>query len=520
MKRLVLRPGLVQLIAFSTVLAAGGELPADDYATVAAAVASPLVNRPEDLDKAYTDAQVMLRIELARQRLQSASIEADLAVPHKNILTYLDVCHRSMEEIRRLDGNVPDLEKIAKKALTASPALVRTDPGTGALTKADAAAVDDLIGTLTIEGVKLIADAWNISSERDNYRNRYRLVRKEALSLAEVAKKRSTAQPPVAYGVGIAVRFADSAVLVDEAIAGSPAATAGIRKNDAIVAVNGEHVQRTGSNGAVIDREALSALRGPRDTTVKLTYSRDGVQKTAELPRSYSYKPDVLDIDLDCSWNATFPHDGLTLRNTSGADITRCTLRVTLVGMHSDSDTIVREQHIHYVHHWPANASRYARYRSSSAEGIASDESIDRIRGLVIELYADQFRDTIEYDYAGTPAYRGDIDRYVNLIEKNQKFTLRHLGASVLSDAGVSVRHDGTFTFLPEPTFVVTLRRGKDARSMTWKGSGKRWDSGLLSTVTMSHASFNGMQPDRIDIDMQFPGASKKTSLSWNLNNP
>jgi hypothetical protein len=276
---------------------------------------------------------------------------------------------------------------------------------------------------------------------------------------------------------------------------------------------------RTGANGAGIDRDVLSAIRGPRDTTMKLTYSRDGIKNTVELPRSYSYKPEVLDVDLDGSWNATFPHDGLALRNISGADITRCTLRVTLVGTHGDSDALVREQHIHYVDQWPANASRYARYRSSSADGIASDESVDRIRGLVIELYSDQIRDSIEYDYAGTPAYGDDIDRYVSIIEKNQRFTQLHFGDNILSDAGVSVRHDGKFTFLPEPTFTVTLRRGKDVRSMKWEGSGKHWDSGLLSTVSMSHPSLNGMKPDRVDIDMQFPGASKKTSLSWNLNN-
>src|SRR5579863_5849032 len=121
---------LVCLFAILAILAAGGALRADDYVTVASAVASPLVNRKDDLDKAYTDAQTMLRIEMARQRLQSASTERDLSATHKNILSHLDACHSSMEEIRRLDSNVPDLEKIAKKALTASPALVRTDPGT------------------------------------------------------------------------------------------------------------------------------------------------------------------------------------------------------------------------------------------------------------------------------------------------------------------------------------------------------------------------------------------------------
>jgi hypothetical protein len=490
---------------------------ADDYATAVSVVASPLVNRQEDLDKVYSDAQVMLRMELARQCLQSVSGGVDLAGRRKDILIHLDSCHRSMEEIRRINGNVPDLEKIAKKALGASPALLRSDPETGNLTKEDSRAVNDLIGTVALEGVKLIADAWNASTERDNYRNHYRQVRKEALSLADVAKKRCTAQPPVAYGVGIAVRVTDAAVVIDEAIAGSPAAKAGLRKGDMIVAVNGKNVRKTDADGASIDHRVLSALRRARETTVRLTYLRDGTQKTIELPRSYAYKPDILNIDLDGSWNATFPHDGLALRNISGGEITRCTLRVTMVGTHGDSDSLVREQHLHYIDHWPADAWRYARYRSSSADGIASDESIDRIRGLVIELYADQFQDAVEYDYTGTTAYEADIGRYVSLIEKQQRFTPSYFADTILSDVGVTVRHDGMFTFLPEPTFTVTLRSGKDVRSIVWKGSGKHWDTGLLSAVSLSHPSFNGMKPDRIEIDMQFPGAPKKTSLSWNL---
>jgi len=186
-------PGYSGLISTLAVLAFAATLRADDYGEIAGAVASPLVSKFDDIEKAYTDGQVMLRVELARQCLQSAtSVVPELSGPRKQILSDLDSCHWSMEEIRRLDAKVPDFEEIARKALNASPALVRADPKTGELRKDDRQAVDELAGTVILESLKSIADAWNASQERDNYRNHYRHARTEALLLVEVAKKRCT----------------------------------------------------------------------------------------------------------------------------------------------------------------------------------------------------------------------------------------------------------------------------------------------------------------------------------------
>jgi hypothetical protein len=495
-------------------------LRADDYATIASAVASPLPENRDELKKAYSDGQIMLRVELARQCLQTAtSVASDLAPSRRNILQHLDSCRSSMQEIRRLDNNMPDIEAIAKKALKASPALVRTDAETGKLTPQDSQAVDELAATLIRESIKAIADAWKGSKERDNYRELYRLARGESLELANVAQRRCKGRSPVACGVGIAVDITDEAIVVHEAFANGPAGNAGLRKGDELLAVNGDMIKKSIGNRTVVDEKVFLGLRGERDTTVKLTYSRGGVTKIVELRRSYASKQTLLDIDFDGSWNAIFAQDALDLRNVSGEKLTNCTLLVTLQGTHGDSEKRVQRQHLHFVDQWPADEWRYAWYRSSTADGIAADESLDRVQRVVIELYSDQYRDTITHEYAGTPAFDEDIDRYVGLINKHQKFTLGYIADNILTDAGVSLQHDGTFTFIPDAKMTVTLKRGKDARTVVFRRFGKPWSAGFLSAYALKDSSFNGMNPDRVEIEMEFPDSSKKTSLSWNLNN-
>lgn len=510
----------VRLLAISVVLATAVGLRADDYASLARAVASPLLGRREDVEKSYADGQLILRVELARQRLQSlSSVAADLSGPRKNILLHLDSCHSAMEEIRRLNGKLPDFEEIAKKALEASPALVRNDPKTGSLTSQDQRAVDEFAGTILLESLKAIADAWNTSQQRDSHRDHYRLARAESLALASVAKKRCTGTAPVGYGVGIAADITDDAIVVADAVADGPAAKAGIRKGDEIIAVDNKPVKRKKGPASEIDDAVFLALAGPRNSKVKLTYSRGGTQRTVELSRTFSFPIDIFAIDFDGSWNAALPYDGLSLRNSSDTELTNCTLLVTIIGTHGDSDKVVQERHLHFVDKWPANHSRYARYQSSSATGIATAESVDRVQQLVFDIYSDQFRDTIKYQYAGTPAFEEDTDRYVGLIGKQQKFTLTFIGDNAFTDAGVTLQHDGTFPAIPDPKLTVKLSRGNDVRTVVWRASGRHWGSGTLSAYALKDPSFNGMNPDRVDIDLEFPDSSKKISRFWTFAN-
>jgi hypothetical protein len=492
---------------------------ADDYATIAKAVASPLLGKYDDIKATYSNAEVMLRVEMARQQLQSATrISPDLTTTRQNILVHLNACRSSLQEIRRLNNTFPDFEEIAQKTLTASPALVRTDPKTGKLTRQDSRAVTELAGTLIVEGIKTIADSWNATKEGDKYCDSYQLARRESLSLADIAKKRCKGVAPVAYGVGLSAVPTGDTMVVDEAFADGPADKAGIRKGDKVIAVDGKPIHKSSEKGSVIDPDVFLALRGPRDTRVRLTYSRDGTATTVELARSYAVSISVFDIDFDGSWNATFPVDGLSLRNISGADLTNCTLLVTIQGAHGDSEKLVQQRHLHFVATWPANQVRYAAYRSSTAGGIATDESIDRVQRLIIELYSDQYRDTIEHEYAGSVAYQKDVDRYVDLVEKNQKMGLSFFSDDLLSDAGVRIQHDGKFPAIPDPAMTVTLTQGNTVRQKSWRSSGKAWKAGFPSREWLSDPSFNGMKPDRIEVELEFPGSSKKSSFSWDFS--
>ncbi len=511
---------LSPLVPVLSLLLIAAPLRADDYATVARAVASPLPNDRDTLKNAYTDGQLMLRVELAQQTLQSLSTAAsDLAAPRRNILQHLDSCHRSMQEIRRLDNTMPDIEAIAGKVLRASPALLRTDPSNGKRIPADTQAVDELAGIVIRESIKTIADAWKASRERDTYREQYRLARGESLALGRVAEKRCKGHPPIAYGVGLSVDITDEAIVVHEAFADGPAGKAGLRKGDELIAVNGDRIKKSAGNRALADEKVFLALRGERDSTVNLIYSRGGVPHTVELRRSFASRNTLLDVNFDGSWNATFAQDAIELRNASGEKLTHCTLFVTLQGTHGASVKRAECQHVHYVDEWPPDESRFGWYRSSTAEGVAAGESLDHVERIIIDLYSDQYRDTIAHDYAGTADCDQDIDRYVGLVQKHQKFTLSHIADNVFTDAGVSLQHDGTFAFVPDPKLTVTLMNGSNRRTVVFRASGKPWNAGYLSGYALTDPAFNGLHPDRVAIDMEFPGSPRKTSLSWNLNN-
>jgi hypothetical protein len=513
------RPFRTGLIGILAIVVAAATVRADEYSTIAGAVASPLVSKDEDLDKVYADGQVMMRAELARQRLQSVSpAGSELSAARRNILQQLESCHSAMEEIRRISGKLPDYEKIAKKAIEASPALVRTDPATGDLTQDDQNAVEELAGTLIKEGLKVVVDAWNLSKQCDNYCNHYRSARMQSLALAEIGKSRCTGKAAIGYGIGIAVDINEDSIVVAEAIANGPAAKAGLLGGDEVIAVNGKPVKRTTAGTTKIDQEAYRSLGGPRDSKVKLTYARAGVNNNVELSRTYAFNEDLLDIDFDGSWNATLSHDGLALRNISGKDLTHCTLVVTLIGTNGDGDVPARQRHLHYVEQWPSNQQRFARYPSSTAEGITAGESVDRVQNLLVEVYSDQVRGTVEYQYAGTQAFEADVDRYVGLIRQKQTFDLTFIGDTVLTNAGITLQHDGPFRFIPDPKMTVKISRGKDVRTKVWRASGKPWNSGTFSAYALKDPSFNGPDPDQIEVEFEFPGSTKKLARVWRFS--
>ena len=491
----------------------------DDYAAIASAIASPFSNSREKLKEAYADPKVMLRLERARQILQSTTkVDGDLVAPRQNILEHLEACRRSFQEIRRLDPELPDLETIALKTLVAAPEIIRKQSEAAASGSPAPDPLDNLGETLLMEGINSFVDVWNASKERERYRESYRSARAHSLDLASMARKRSKGAPAESYGIGLAVRFTDDSIVVDEALPGGPAAKAGLREGDELISVDGKQIKKTIDKRTIFDESAFAALRGSRGSAAKVTYSRNGKPQTVQMAREYAVHSPLLEIDFDGSWNATFAQDILAMRNVSGVDLTNCTLLVTLDGVHGATKNRRQQQHLHFVDQWPAEEWRYAWYRSSTAGGVAADESVDRVQRVTIELLSDQYRNKVVHEYAGSADFESDIDRYVELIKKNQKFELRVINESFASDAGIELQHSGGFRFIPEPRITVSLTQGKSIRKMTWQGKTSEWRAGYWSGHSLTDKSFNGLKPSRVDVELEFPDSSKKLSYQWDVS--
>jgi hypothetical protein len=149
----------------------------------ASQVASPLF---VDLDAAtagLTDQAVLLRQEVARQRLTGLR-GADLATA--TLLTSLQpelaTGAAQLEELRRRDASVPDIAGLVGRTVMASPALYRAWQSE-TLAAPDRPVVQDLAGKLLMEGVKLGWNTWCASEARDGVTASYRRSRRLGVDL-------------------------------------------------------------------------------------------------------------------------------------------------------------------------------------------------------------------------------------------------------------------------------------------------------------------------------------------------
>src|SRR5690606_34702649 len=77
-------------------------------------------------------------------------------------------------------------------------------------------------------------------------------------------------------GLGVEIQMEDGYIKVVSPIGDTPAAKAGILSNDLIVEINGEAVK------GMTQDEAVSKMRGPVGTKVKITVAREGVNEPLE----------------------------------------------------------------------------------------------------------------------------------------------------------------------------------------------------------------------------------------------
>jgi hypothetical protein len=140
---------------------------------MAEAVASPIYFDFEAAKKSHEDSTLMLRVEMARQRLVALSpTRTDLVAARSELLGNLDSCHWSMENLRRLDKYVPDYAGLAGRTLLAAPGLYK-QYNEDDLTKNDEKALGDLVGKAIGEVINGISNAYQASTERTAYQSAY-----------------------------------------------------------------------------------------------------------------------------------------------------------------------------------------------------------------------------------------------------------------------------------------------------------------------------------------------------------
>jgi hypothetical protein len=170
-----------------------------DYNALASIVSEPVFDSSSVARgrEAYTDGGVMSRKEYERQRLNSLyKLDDKLQAARERIAEPLWQCYSTYQEIRRLDSRTPDYEGLAMRTLQASPALVKKYNKEN-LSADDKKAVGDLAAKAIWEIGGAIVNSYQLSSERDKYRQHYRSSRvtNRGVMTDLVARRYSTSRP-------------------------------------------------------------------------------------------------------------------------------------------------------------------------------------------------------------------------------------------------------------------------------------------------------------------------------------
>jgi hypothetical protein len=167
------------------------------------------------------------------------------------------------------------------------------------------------------------------------------------------------------------------------------------------------------------------------------------------------------------------------------------------------------QKHIHFVEHWPANEERCAVYWGVNTEGIVRNESLDRVQRVTVDLYSDQFRDTVHYQYWNSKDYTADVRRWCNdLLSFTGKFSPATTGFFA-SDASVTIRLKDygdkkvrVSKFTPSK-ITITLREGLNSESQRWEGL--QWKKSGLG-IRFKDARFNRFNIPTFEVRLSFAG--------------
>jgi len=163
--------------------AIGGEV--QEMLHIIAEPLNPVFGCSSDILK---DDRVILRTEVARQQLMALNVsDAVLRRHREKVLIHLQTCRECIDDLRRIDNTIPDIEGIAARSIDAAPAFGRLYNGDGVkqLPKDDQVALGQLITKLGSEGVKLAVQSSRKKELRDKYRKSLAGICIEAAQIAD-----------------------------------------------------------------------------------------------------------------------------------------------------------------------------------------------------------------------------------------------------------------------------------------------------------------------------------------------
>jgi hypothetical protein len=188
--------------------------------------------------------------------------------------------------------------------------------------------------------------------------------------------------------------------------------------------------------------------------------------------------------------------------------LTNVTLHVVLRGRHGKAGAANGDQHLHFIGDWPAGETRIVRYMSSSASGIASDESVDQIDTLTYKLFSDQYKQVHQVAYTGE-AYDTDVKRYfgqAQFLGGWSSYPPDHW----LYNSGFEFHREDKASF-PVSKVTVTAWRGEESKALCWTISSQRFDG--YNNFTDSR--FNNWDPDRVTVCIEMPFTELKIEREW-----
>lgn len=503
-----LLPSILAGFLTCAVPASGG-----DYEALTVLISKPVYPSWDEARKGFSDEQVIGRAGMSRWLLKDFNPSPpELKGIADQARAKLDACHLTLERIEQLNGKKPDYQGIANNLLKASPAMFRRDERTGQLLPGDQKAVEELAAKGIAELVKAGVNNHQIAKEWGEYRRHYAALGDTALRLAEVAKNR-----PCLYGIGLNFyEEADGTLLISHVSAEGPAAKAGLRAGDHIVAVDGVPAALGGKPNPL----ARAKFRpGAKDSVTTLRVARDGGAKEFGVSRTLrlDHCDYQLELSLDGSCDGAFDTDDLSMKNISAMDLTNCTVVVTLA---TDSPNPGKEyfrQHLHYVGEWPKGETRIAMYHNAESQRIAQGESFDRVQRVSVQLYSDQIQSRTDYSYWNSRERKADLSDYCkNNVEFSGKFIAETDGffskgdGLYHTDAGVRLWLDQVegkgIPKLSLSEVAVTVKEGRKTATAVWDGMTLE-GGGPFPFRTFSSPKFNAIRdPDSVEVRLSFPG--------------